>query len=105
CSPLTAADTTCCLSLHDALPISSWVPSMIQSNFGASPAFSAAVSMVLPLVNLTGAYLAGWLDRVPRTPASESTTWRALEAGLRPDRKSTRLNSSHVSISYAVFCL
>src|SRR5437868_8171026 len=26
-------------------------------------------------------------------------------AGLGPDRKSTRLNSSHVSISYAVFCL
>src|SRR5699024_12425180 len=25
--------------------------------------------------------------------------------GLREDRKSTRLNSSHVSISYAVFCL
>src|SRR5699024_11309777 len=25
--------------------------------------------------------------------------------GRRPDRKSTRLNSSHVSISYAVFCL
>src|SRR5207245_7031167 len=24
---------------------------------------------------------------------------------LRPDRKSTRLNSSHGSISYAVFCL
>src|SRR5437868_12304994 len=24
---------------------------------------------------------------------------------LHPDRKSTRLNSSHVSISYAVFCL
>src|SRR5699024_11790364 len=24
---------------------------------------------------------------------------------LLPDRKSTRLNSSHVSISYAVFCL
>src|SRR5437868_7662523 len=24
---------------------------------------------------------------------------------LSPDRKSTRLNSSHVSISYAVFCL
>src|SRR5437868_9093461 len=26
-------------------------------------------------------------------------------ARLQPDRKSTRLNSSHVSISYAVFCL
>src|SRR5699024_12163660 len=25
--------------------------------------------------------------------------------GKAPDRKSTRLNSSHVSISYAVFCL
>src|SRR5690242_21106893 len=26
-------------------------------------------------------------------------------AGEQPDRKSTRLNSSHMSISYAVFCL
>src|SRR5215510_4639285 len=26
-------------------------------------------------------------------------------AQLRPDRKSTRLNSSHVATSYAVFCL
>src|SRR5437899_4694383 len=25
--------------------------------------------------------------------------------GLEPDRKSTRLNSSHLGISYAVFCL
>src|SRR5699024_12276220 len=32
---------------------------------------------------------------------------RALPGGpgSHPDRKSTRLNSSHVSISYAVFCL
>src|SRR3712207_8546110 len=28
-----------------------------------------------------------------------------LEAGLGLDRKSTRLNSSHANISYAVFCL
>src|SRR5690625_5672334 len=28
-----------------------------------------------------------------------------LAAGLILDRKSTRLNSSHVAISYAVFCL
>src|SRR2546430_6132732 len=28
-----------------------------------------------------------------------------LEPGDRPDRKSTRLNSSHSQISYAVFCL
>src|SRR5690625_5944539 len=28
-----------------------------------------------------------------------------LDGVLRQDRKSTRLNSSHVAISYAVFCL
>src|SRR5690349_23247920 len=30
---------------------------------------------------------------------------RGRERALGPDRKSTRLNSSHVEISYAVFCL
>src|SRR5437879_3662650 len=41
----------------------------------------------------------------PRIPlrASLRTTERAL--GTRKDRKSTRLNSSHRCISYAVFCL
>src|SRR5207249_9533069 len=29
----------------------------------------------------------------------------AVHPGVQADRKSTRLNSSHVSISYAVFCL
>src|SRR5690625_6106739 len=29
----------------------------------------------------------------------------ARREGITPDRKSTRLNSSHVAISYAVFCL
>src|SRR5207253_8954826 len=33
-----------------------------------------------------------------------ATVIRRTSAGL-PDRKSTRLNSSHVAISYAVFCL
>src|SRR5699024_11718051 len=32
-------------------------------------------------------------------------TWRMAEQLADLDRKSTRLNSSHVSISYAVFCL
>src|SRR5699024_12324081 len=31
--------------------------------------------------------------------------WAHTQGILRQDRKSTRLNSSHVSISYAVFCL
>src|SRR5207302_9248203 len=37
--------------------------------------------------------------RCPGTPA------RSLPAASSRDRKSTRLNSSHVKISYAVFCL
>src|SRR5690348_18070360 len=34
-----------------------------------------------------------------------SPTWPATVAAAGQDRKSTRLNSSHPSISYAVFCL
>src|SRR5215468_5193771 len=39
--------------------------------------------------------------------ASHGPCWRmfALLTGRRTDRKSTRLNSSHITISYAVFCL
>src|SRR5690554_7070349 len=35
------------------------------------------------------------------------STWLTKDVGMPPlpDRKSTRLNSSHVRISYAVFCL
>src|SRR5699024_12711123 len=35
----------------------------------------------------------------------DSNQTGACEQKFRKDRKSTRLNSSHVSISYAVFCL
>src|SRR5438309_8966699 len=50
----------------------------------------------------------GALARSPRSVAGVDTEL-GLRAGLQkvadPDRKSTRLNSSHSSISYAVFCL
>src|SRR5699024_11476556 len=35
----------------------------------------------------------------------KNTTKACVDSNDRIDRKSTRLNSSHVSISYAVFCL
>src|SRR5207253_9822374 len=38
-------------------------------------------------------------------PAAPVTTNLDFLATAAPDRKSTRLNSSHVAISYAVFCL
>src|SRR2546422_8387602 len=37
--------------------------------------------------------------------AEEEAARREIEAIIRTDRKSTRLNSSHGYISYAVFCL
>src|SRR5437870_9866610 len=41
----------------------------------------------------------------PRDPAAELLDAELSAAEVRRDRKSTRLNSSHVAISYAVFCL
>src|SRR3712207_7788833 len=35
----------------------------------------------------------------------EEVVWLTMEFYRRKDRKSTRLNSSHANISYAVFCL
>src|SRR3712207_7002774 len=34
-----------------------------------------------------------------------ANVFHAGDGNLHPDRKSTRLNSSHANISYAVFCL
>src|SRR2546428_2575676 len=36
---------------------------------------------------------------------SEKNVWALAVRRRKPDRKSTRLNSSHDQISYAVFCL
>src|SRR5215510_16423611 len=44
--------------------------------------------------------------RASSCPASSSSPSRVIRAVREAsDRKSTRLNSSHVAISYAVFCL
>src|SRR5256885_12913789 len=40
-------------------------------------------------------------SRRGKAPGARSNDWRVFQA----DRKSTRLNSSHLVISYAVFCL
>src|SRR5438445_9907979 len=41
---------------------------------------------------------------VDRNPNPEESCWRRERTQLLTDRKSTRLNSSHANISYAVFC-
>src|SRR5437868_11722244 len=52
-------------------------------------------------------YSRGWVNLDVETASAEETLRRleALATKIGTDRKSTRLNSSHVSISYAVFCL
>src|SRR3712207_9269365 len=51
--------------------------------------------------------VADWVFRCTGGTGTGTPTWtRRCRRWLRPeDRKSTRLNSSHANISYAVFCL
>src|SRR3712207_6507826 len=45
-------------------------------------------------------------DRIVSFNGDENTDWETIQNdALLSDRKSTRLNSSHANISYAVFCL
>src|SRR5207249_7692827 len=93
------------LSLHDALPIStSWTADRILLRIGTNvltvTASDAAGNTATTTLTVTLAF--GFTD----DPLGPSTPVRAVHfTELRSDRKSTRLNSSHVSISYAVFCL
>src|SRR5438132_4538590 len=49
----------------------------------------------------------GWChtEWLRRHPHRTSSWWPRIPCSDRRDRKSTRLNSSHTVISYAVFCL
>src|SRR3989440_13036357 len=58
------------------------------------PLTPTALSRLAPAVERHGIHLGVWRD------AGELYVW-----GTTRDRKSTRLNSSHDQISYAVFCL
>src|SRR2546430_14383854 len=75
----TATTEIYTLSLHDALPIC--VPAGVGS---ARNTLQGSVR---------------WHRAIRRRP------FIGLISRTRPDRKSTRLNSSHSQISYAVFCL
>src|SRR3712207_9026991 len=82
----TATTEIYTLSLHDALPISGEVR--------RHEAAAAQGARVPP-------------DRRPRGSRRlrHERPRRRAGARARQDRKSTRLNSSHANISYAVFCL
>src|SRR5438270_10118438 len=87
-----AVTTIYTLSLHDALPIS--------RRAGARAAM-AAIHRTGDPAAARGRTRRG--DRVGRSAAERSLHRRSHD--VDEDRKSTRLNSSHSQISYAVFCL
>src|SRR2546427_7698811 len=72
----TATTEIYTLSLHDALPIYCGTRAPRHRSRGTSP-----------------------------SPRGRAPRHRRPPRRGRPDRKSTRLNSSHSQISYAVFCL
>src|SRR5690606_41299309 len=100
-SPTTPVYT---LSLHDALPISTILWTDLTNHY---------VWMVLTITVSYG--IVGFIDdyRKVREKGSKGLfgRWKLIwqfavgAVVVTVDRKSTRLNSSHVKISYAVFCL
>src|SRR3712207_8431579 len=69
--------------------------------------YTLSLHDALPIYHLR--VLEGWSDHLPESVQPEPFQHLCLDVkqprGLRRDRKSTRLNSSHANISYAVFCL
>src|SRR5690606_40887079 len=101
-SPGTRPDVNNSLSLHDALPI---LKELLIRTFDDEERLQTIL---------------GKLMSEPKYPEQlpeprDDASWDELEEELQAfqawrrsefaDRKSTRLNSSHVKISYAVFCL
>src|SRR3712207_8148192 len=92
----TATTEIYTLSLHDALPI-----------YLASPPCGRTARAPRDTRTRSGGLKGG--PAAERRGERLETPWGGTGAGVRPvpvqDRKSTRLNSSHANISYAVFCL
>src|SRR5205085_7941991 len=86
---------TSTLSLHDALPICG-IFTGVDTNLGDLPFHIAVVSGF--------AYGDNFPPQHPEF-AGVRLTYPFVVDFVTADRKSTRLNSSHSQISYAVFCL
>src|SRR5947209_9326978 len=83
------------LSLHDALPILQ----LLDAHEPGSP-----LDVMTEMADIVPARVFGWMLGAGEQDDKLFAEWsKALILVL--DRKSTRLNSSHANISYAVFCL
>src|SRR3712207_9017071 len=95
----TATTEIYTLSLHDALPISG-------NTVVIHPSSTTSISL-LEFGKLLNKVLPAGVVNIITGRGSRSGNYmlQHIVTRLRSDRKSTRLNSSHANISYAVFCL
>src|SRR5437773_6598698 len=81
-----------------------------QALYDVHPGVSTVQKWVAELKGKTGRSPEEWIALVKKEgPKDEKSRREWLKKkhklGTNRDRKSTRLNSSHITISYAVFCL
>src|SRR5207253_9885732 len=88
------------LSLHDALPFS--IPLLFMMSMTTSVSLPPISNPNLPPEMRIDP---GALQPTPLGFRQVKNPLPYSAPTIKPDRKSTRLNSSHVAISYAVFCL
>src|SRR3989442_2968795 len=89
------------------LPLSACAGPAAQSDQTARPIDPAVKASIYEYLDTQDAERADQLlaEILGRQDATPATVAAILGEELVGDRKSTRLNSSHVRISYAVFCL
>src|SRR5690606_41644132 len=103
--PTPATTPTCTLSLHDALPIftrEAHSAVIAASRAAVTPEHRRRVQETFLRTAASLGIVSVHENAAPGI-SSEEDLAGLIELGTRPDRKSTRLNSSHVKISYAVF--
>src|SRR5690606_41056026 len=93
------------LSLHDALPISPAPGATGTSSYLRRARGAVELGQRQAAVEQRGQALVVADEQQARTGGPAFGEQQLQEGFAAVDRKSTRLNSSHVKISYAVFCL
>src|SRR5207244_12236724 len=93
------------LSLHDALPISLKPLPAATSNTATATARPTYSTVACPFVLVCISWRRVAMVRTGLLAMGNSFVGYRAGVARAADRKSTRLNSSHQIISYAVFCL
>src|SRR5690606_39963264 len=91
-------------AMQSALNVHPEIRADISARLAAEEQMKAARGGYLPRVDLLAGYGREYTDS-PSTRGLTHHTETLTRGESTLDRKSTRLNSSHVKISYAVFCL